>query len=340
MQNRTSRFAAVLFAATLVGATAQAADPASAGKAAPGAVAITDSARARFRACVNFLTDPDGARFEAAYRECSAAYAESPSWKILGNLGLAAMKLERTGEAIQAFERFLAEGGEAITPEERAQVERDLQTQKLTVVWLTLEGPAGASVTDERRPSAGAPVVNAYTLGADGTLRLGVQPGTHQVTVTQPGFEPDVWRFDGQTGTDLRHSMKLREAAKVAPATGKAAERSRPVPMLVWIGAATTGALAVGGGVTGFLASQKNDEYNTANTGSDSAQAKKLRDSGVMLNYVADGLFGAAALTGIATGVLYFMRPEREPEGRPGTSLVVAPAVTTTAAGVSVTGSF
>ena len=74
-------------------------------------VPISDEARAHFTTGVNLLQDPDGARYEEAYREFKEAYAESPSWKILGNLGICAMKLERDSEAISAFDgvavRFL-----------------------------------------------------------------------------------------------------------------------------------------------------------------------------------------------------------------------------------------
>ena len=43
-------------------------------------VVISDDARAHFSAGVNFLQDPDGARYEDAYREFKVAYAASPSW--------------------------------------------------------------------------------------------------------------------------------------------------------------------------------------------------------------------------------------------------------------------
>ena len=73
-------------------------------------VQITEEARQHFKAGVNLLNDPDGPRYEEAYREFKAAYAASASYKILGNLGLCAMKLERDGEAIDAYEKYLAEG--------------------------------------------------------------------------------------------------------------------------------------------------------------------------------------------------------------------------------------
>lgn len=90
---RAPRLAAALSAALLSAPSAGLAQSAG----APQEVQITERARALFRAGVTLLQDPDGARYEEAYQQFKAAYAESPSWKILGNLGYTAMKLERTG---------------------------------------------------------------------------------------------------------------------------------------------------------------------------------------------------------------------------------------------------
>ena len=101
---------------------------ATAGPAIAADVPISEDARAHFTAGVNLLQDPDGARYEEAYREFKAAYSASPSWKILGNLGISAMKLERDGEAIDAYKKYLSEGGKQVDADERAQFQRDLAT--------------------------------------------------------------------------------------------------------------------------------------------------------------------------------------------------------------------
>jgi hypothetical protein len=144
---RRSSLPALLLGASLaaLSAPAAAADP-----------PITERARAHFTAGVNLLQDPEGARYEEAYREFKAAYAESPSWKVLGNLGLTSMKLERDGEAIDAYERYLKEGGAELDADERAQIQRDLSTLKSSAVTLTLQSsPAGATITDERQAVQG-----------------------------------------------------------------------------------------------------------------------------------------------------------------------------------------
>src|SRR4029079_4172431 len=102
-------------------------------------VQVSEAARQHFKTGVAYLTDPDGARYEDAYREFKTAYADSPSWKILGNLGITSMKLERDGEAVDAFEKYLAGGGANVDSSERAQMERDLMTTKAGLVWVTVK---------------------------------------------------------------------------------------------------------------------------------------------------------------------------------------------------------
>src|SRR5687768_3790728 len=90
---------------------------------------ISAEARAHFEAGVALLQDPDGARYEEAYREFVIAYEQSKSPRILGNVGLCAMKLERDAEAIEAYSRYVEEVPD-IDPIERDQIRRDIITLK------------------------------------------------------------------------------------------------------------------------------------------------------------------------------------------------------------------
>ena len=159
-------------------ATAQAAPKASA-----PTVQITEKAREFFRTGVRLLQDPDGARYEEAYEQFKAAYAESPSWKILGNLGVTAMKLERDGEAIKAFQGYLEQGGKELSKDERAQFQSDLDTLSATTATVTVSGlPAGTRVTDVRSANKGDDVKNYYDVPEGGSLVLRVRPGVHRFT--------------------------------------------------------------------------------------------------------------------------------------------------------------
>jgi hypothetical protein len=178
---------------------------------------ITEEARQHFTAGVAYLQDPDGARYSEAYQEFLAAYAASPSWKILGNLGIAAMKLERDGEAVEAYSKYLQEGGSDIDPAEREQITRDMNTLKTGLVGLTLEtAPAGAIITDERLPATGNAVVNRYG-PLKGPTKIGVKGGKHRLTAQLDGYDPSVWELDAQPGGAQGHTFELKKPPPPPP---------------------------------------------------------------------------------------------------------------------------
>ena len=326
---RTSRLQGLrfglLFAGALLGRTAYAAD-----------VPISENARMHFNAGVSLLQDPDGARYEEAYAEFKAAYADSPSWKILGNFALAAMKLERDGEAIDAYTKYLAESGPTLDPEERAQVQRDLDTLSAGVVRLELESvPPGAFITDERSATRGA-IKNNYGPLTD-KLQIGVRAGQHRITAHLDGYADQVWVVNVAPGTSHQHQFALKPIAAGADAPSTPVVVERPVPTSVYIGLAATGVLAVGTGVFGGLALSKHSDFESKNDGSDPADAQSLKDSGKTLNVVTDALLGGAVVAGAVTAVLYFTRPSRTADhGRLRVTPVAGPRV----AGVSLMGAF
>jgi hypothetical protein len=221
-------------------------------------VVISDEARAHFSAGVNLLQDPDGARYEEAYREFKAAYATSPSWKILGNLGLSAMKLERDSEAIDAIKKYLAEGGKRIDAEERAQFQRDLSTLESGVAQLVLQTePPGAIIEDERRAASGQLIQNSY--GANGPLQIGVRPGRHRFTAKLAGRVDAVWEVELSPRQQAAHTFTLAEPAAAAPAAPAPAAPAPAPTMTADTGGAKSGHgmrtgayIALGAGVVGL----------------------------------------------------------------------------------------
>jgi hypothetical protein len=286
-------------------------------------VKITDAAREHFTTGVALLKDPDGARYEEAYREFRAAYDASPSWKILGNLGICAMKLERDSEAIDAFTRYLEEGKKDIDASERADIQRDLGTLRASTVSVAFTTtPAEVTITDERTPVTGSPVRNRYQ-SSGGSLRIQVRPGHHLFTASAAGKPSQSFELDAEPGSLHEHAFDLNAApaAVAAPppppvsSSPQVARKSeRPVPTGVWIGLAATGAFAVGAGVTGALSLGKNSDYEKAN-GVDAVRAKDLQDQTKTLNLVTDVLVAAAVVGAGVTTYLYLKRPERDAMG-------------------------
>jgi hypothetical protein len=240
-------------------------------------VPISDEARAHFAAGVNLLQDPDGARYEEAYREFKEAYARSPSWKILGNLGITAMKLERDSEAIDAFKKYLAEGGKQIDAEERAQVQRDLSTLESGAARLTLQSePAGATIEDERFPATGQPIRNAYSTGG-APLVIGVRPGRHRFTAKLAGRTDVVWEVELSPRQEESRTFVMPEpvtappprpapVASPSPVTPPASPAAEPSGSGLRTGAyVALGAGVVGLGVGTFFGLRARGKYADAN---------------------------------------------------------------------------
>jgi hypothetical protein len=311
-----------------------------------GDVTITDEARAHFTSGVNLLKDPDGARYEDAYREFKAAYAAAPSYKILGNLGLCALKLERDGEAIDAYEQYLTHAAD-IDPGEVAQVKTDLSTLKSGVVRVTLNiNIPGSQVTDTRLNQRGEKVLNQYGPSElQGPLKIGVRAGHHQLIVRQSGYDDATLEFDAPAGGALSKDVLLKKTEVAKPGSGGGAAMptgpSRPVPMGVIIGAAATGALAVGGTVVGIMAVSKNSDFKNANNGRSEQAATDLHDQTQKLNLINDVLVGGAIVAGGVSAFLFFTRPTvGGSTEKPNNAVHVVPYAGTSSAGVLVSKSW
>jgi hypothetical protein len=306
---------------------------------------ITKEARDHFNAGVAFVDDPDGARYEEAYREFKAAYAVSPSWKILGNLGLVALKLERDGEAIAAYSKYLEQGGAQIDAGERKQIERDLQVLRAGLVNVTLSSvPAGATIRDERFPDAGATVVNRYVL-ENGEITLGLHPGRHRLLARLDGYREAGWTLEATSGTPASYTFNLEKIEEPTtsspppppPPPPPPRDMVRPVPVSVYILGGLSVALAGGGTVVGVMAKGKRDDYNTKNTGEDQVAAQTLKDDGQRLNIIADSLFAGAVVGAGVTVALYLTRPTVE---RDRDRLQLTPLLGPRLGGAALTGRF
>lgn len=216
---------------------------------------INEQAKRHFSAGVALLQDPEGEKVEEAYRQFKTAYDISGSPKILGNMGFCAMRLERDGEAIDAYSRYLREVSD-IDPDERAQIVRDLQTLTVGVSRLTITVNApGAMVLDERVPVRGPRVTNAYGPVKD-RIEIGMRPGHHVITARLAGYEDATWEVEAYAGAREQHAFALKE--RVVPTVSPREEKpSLTGPIVVLsAGAATLGA----GALTGVIALGKTND--------------------------------------------------------------------------------
>ena len=147
-------------------------------------------ARKQFQAGVNLLDDPDGAKYELAYHAFHRAYELSHSAKVLGNIGLCALHLERDGEAIDAYSMYLRDAPD-VSDREKVQIQRDLATLSSTAVQLkaTVKKPgSGFTLVDNRIQTSGGSIVNSYPFD-EKELNLRIRPGHHVFKVVSPSGE-------------------------------------------------------------------------------------------------------------------------------------------------------
>lgn len=280
-------------------------------------VQVSDEARELFRTGVKHLkaSPPD---HQAAFDAFRAAYADSPSPKILGNLGLAAAKLERDGEAIEAYERYLKEAGAKSLSERRA-IDADLKKLRARVSRLRLTGlPAGATLRD-RRVDGNTAIENAYV--PDGSsITLGLRAGRHEITVEAEGYAPKTLTVELSPGDEDAQGVRMTaldtddpDAEPVdpdPPPIDEGTEASDGVDagaIGMWAAIGTTAALGIATGVVSGLAASNFSSFEEARDAGDQARADELRDEGETLNLTADvllGVTGAAAVTSLILVVL------------------------------------
>ena len=260
---------ALLFALLLLPNTAHADDK------------ISDQAKLYFKNGVDLIqaTPPN---YQDAYYQFKLAWENSHSWKVLGNLGLCAFKLERDGEALQDYQDYLKGGGKQIDTEERKAMERDslLISGNTSVVQLASD-VADASVLDARAGSSVPP--QTYKLDAAG-LELRLRAGTHSLTASTPDGKQQRWDVTITPGQTLVHRFEFNAAAPVpatapvtpppattpstgpepiaappvAPDAGKSG--GSPLRTVGFVTAGVGGAELIGGVITGIMAKGKSSD--------------------------------------------------------------------------------
>lgn len=105
-------------------------------------------------------------RLDDAAREFEEAYALAPDFKVLFNIGRVSALLGRPLRAVEAFEGYLAQGGDRVSEERHAEVQRliDEQLPKLATLGVTTK--EGADVRVDGRLVGRAPLARRVRLAA------------------------------------------------------------------------------------------------------------------------------------------------------------------------------
>ncbi len=319
---------------------------------------ISEEAKLYFKNGVE-LIQQSPPNYQDAYYQFKLAYEKSGSWKVLGNLGLCAVKLERDGEALQAYADYLKGGGKQVDAEERRAMERDslLISGNSSLVNLTSD-VGEVSVLDARAGSSVPP--QTYTL-TGGYLSLRLRAGTHAITASAPDGKQLKWDITITPGQTLEHRFEFNApiaatpapeptpvvAPAPAPVTPPPAEEPKKGSGLRTVGfiaLGVGGAAIIGGVVTGLMA--KSAESTATDQCKDKVcptAAEGDFDSASSLATVTNVLWIGGAVVAAAGVTLVLVggpKGDAPPKAAKAPRLRLTPVVNPTGAGLVATGAF
>jgi len=173
-------------------------------------------ARRHFDRAMELIDDGQMAQATIELQRC---YEIMPHHTVLYNLGQAYVTMGKPIEAVDAFERYLKEGGSAVAPERRAEVEKELERQRVRIATLEIRGvPEGALLRVDGKDVGVAPLA--------GPIRLGI--GSHTIAATADGYRPGE-QIVVLVGED-RKSVELN-MVRLAPPRVEFAPTPAPVPV-------------------------------------------------------------------------------------------------------------
>ncbi len=265
-----------------------------------------------------------------ALEKFKQAYAEYASPKLFFNIGQANRDLGRPVEAIESFERFLAEVKDA-SPEVMADARKSITELKTKVGSLLIECTTpGVEIGVDGKLVGLAPLANSVR----------VTPGNHQVTARHSTGALAMKDVNVLAGTVETVVLRLRagvEPVAVAPPPAPGIDlRAQPAQSASstqadqgwWLGRKWTwvaaGSTIVFTGAAAIFGARMQSKFDSLHSSCGSASqstvacSKSNIDSVTTLKNTANIFWGLAGAAAVTTGILFFV------EGRPVTVVPLA----------------
>ncbi len=231
-------------------------------------------------------------RYEQAAVALERAYELRPSYKILYYIGWAEVENEEYARALDAFTKYLDQGGDQIPAQRAREVSSEMEDLRSLVGMVEIEcGIDGATVMvdGERR--------GVTPLGAAVIVDL----GKHDVVIKK--------------GVEELHRELVRVAGGqriiVHVQTDLPLEESGPTRVWTWVAFGLGGAAAVTAAITGSVAlSQASDVKNECDGNLCPAEYKDDARRVERLSWATNGLVVVAAAGVVAGTLLYFFEPD------------------------------
>ena len=258
----------------------------------PASADTSPQVDALFKRGVEFYKEAD---FRAAVVEFKRAYEVSnKDYRVLYNIAQCEYQLTNYVGAFNAFEKYLADGGDKVKEDKRAEVSAELAKLKsrLGIVTLKVE-PSGAQVTVDGDVVGKAPLSEPVKLN----------PGSHKVEVTASGYERTLESVEVGGGDVRTVDVKLKPTPIAPPPPTGEGEKSWTAAGIGW---GVTGGLLAGTVVFGVVAQGKESSLADAKKlpNPDAANLKALDSKVGTFALVTDIFLGA---TIVAAGVSTYL---------------------------------
>ena len=259
--------------------------------------------------------------FDAALAEFKKAYAVSPNFRVLYNVGQVEVERGDHVAAVRMFQKYLDEGADEIPSQRRADVESEIRRLEGRIATLLVEGEVdGAEL-----------LIDGAILGTLPMDDIIVNAGVRRVVIRKTGFKSmeDELTLTGGETTRLEFSLKADASSAPAPSEPRANLREARAPSSatqahegsntpLWVSLAATG-VAAGATVVFALKTRSADEaYGDeleAYPGSSSA-ISEARDS-LRRNALITDICGGLAAVGLGTTLYFAFSGDQSERDRP-----------------------
>ncbi|HKP55177.1 MAG TPA: tetratricopeptide repeat protein [Polyangiales bacterium] len=251
----------------------------------------------------------------------SDAHAIFPNARTLRGLALTSYALRDYVQAIDYFEKSLANPVQPLSPQLQAGVKEYLDQARRFVarVKVSVE-PRSATLRLDDSP---------ITLPPDGTLQL--NPGQHELVAAAPGYDSQTRRWNVEAGARSELSLQLKSQAAAlppppvaaAPAAAVSSEQAAaPVAedsggggsVAPWVVVGISGALAIGGGVMLAVTASDISSVEDAMKGTPWSEVEGAYERAPAYSAAGFAMIGVG-VAGLATGLTWALWPS-EPEQR------------------------
>jgi len=289
------------------------------------------------------------------YREAADAFREAytlkPTWKVLYNVGQAEAAAKRYGLALEAFEAYLAQGGDDVPDVRREELLEELERLRKMVGTVEITAPDGAQVFVDGVARGAAPLLGKLPVSAS---------VEHRAWVVVDGERSPERAFKVMGSDSISITLGAAAEGPAAPAVVvegpdvAADEGARPPEQEPaadggpsglrtggWVMVGVGGAMLIAGAVTGALALNLDDElYNDCPDGHCTSDRQEDIDRLGALSAVTDVMLFAGGAVAATGAVLLIVDAARGKESADDDAVGVTPAFGPGFGGATIRGRF